>query len=166
MDYPKLRGTLSGNTEAHVFPYLLGNSVSFVLNRFVTITSGLLALCTDSDERPLGLLIGFVDKNGGVTDFDSGSTTTVTTEDDNDTDKKIKGIIVDDPAALYIIDADDDLAQSNVGQYFDLNNAYQIDVGDAHDSAGAFQLLALDPQDKDDASLGLYRIAEHELAHL
>ena len=47
-----------------------------------------------------------------------------------------------------------------------MNNAIQVDVADASDTNGAVQLLKLDPEGVSDASMGLYRIADHQLGRL
>ena len=66
----------------------------------------------------------------------------------------------------FQMDADASLAQTNLFMYFDLNNSYQVDVADASDTNGAVQLIKLDPEGVSDASMGLYRIADHQFGHL
>jgi len=41
-----------------------------------------------------------------------------------------------------------------------------VDNADASDTNGALQLIKLDPEGTSDASMGLYRIADHQLGHL
>lgn len=148
-------------------PILLDDSTTYTLQRLVTVnTDGHVANVTSSDEKIAGVLVGFVGPNGESVDFDSGSKVAVTTDSDNTSDEQIHGI-VDIGREIWIqLDADSTLAQTNIFQYFDLNNNIQVDVADASDSNGAVQLLKIDPEGTGDESMGLYRIADHQLGHL
>jgi hypothetical protein len=151
-------------------PFILDDSDTFTIQRLVTLNSdGHLDHITNSDEKILGVLTGFRDKNGKTIDFDSGSDVAFTAASDNTTDAEVSGI-VDVGRNIWIqLDADASLATTNLGQYFDMNNSIQVDVADASDSNGAVQLIKLDPegdQGTADASMGLYRIADHQFGHL
>ena len=148
-------------------PILMGNSVTFVMGDLVTVdTSGYLQLVTNSDEKIAGVVVGFVSKNGESIGFLSGYEDRITTASDNATVAGNRAI-VDVGREIWIqIDADASLAQANLFQYFNLNNSYQVDVGDASSSNGAVQLIKLDPEGVSDASMGLYRIADHQFGHL
>jgi len=145
----------------------MGNSVTFYLGDTVTVDSdGLLQLITNADEKIAGVVEGFIGPGGQHVDFDSGTNDQVTTASDNST-VALNRAIVNVGREIWIqIDADDSLAQTNLFQYFDLNNSYQVDVADASDTSGALQLIKLDPEGVEDASMGLYRIADHQFGHL
>lgn len=153
--------------KSDILPILMGNSVTFVMGDLVTVdTDGYLQLITSSDEKIAGVVRGFVGKGEEHVDFLSGYNDRVTTESDNATVDQYRAL-VDVGREIWIqIDSDDDLAQTNLFQYFDLNNSYQVDVGDAADTNGALQLIKLDPEGTSDASMGLYRIADHQFGHL
>jgi hypothetical protein len=147
--------------------FTLDDSDTFTLQRLVTVnTDGHLDHVSSSDEKIMGVLVGFIDSNGKSVTFDSGSEVAFTADSDNTTVAKVKGIVDTGREIELQLDADAALAETNVGQYFDLNNAIQVDVADASDTAGAVQLLKLDPEGVSDASMGLYRIADHQLGHL
>jgi len=164
-----MRGATVKSPEQYsrILPILADDSVTYVLGDLVTVnTDGHVALVTNSDEKIAGVVTGFVDRNGVHVAFDTGYNDRVTTDSDNTSDEYVY-ILVDVGREIWIqIDADASLSQTNVFQYFDLNNSYQVDVGDASDTNGALQLLKLDPEGEDDASMGLYRIADHQLGHL
>jgi len=164
-----MRGaTIKSNPErSRVLPILINDSATIVIGDLVTVDSdGTLALITNSDEKIAGVVVGFVDRNGKHLTFDTGYLDRVTVESDNTTVDYFRAL-VDVGREIWIqIDADASLAQTNLFQYFDLNNSYQVDVGDASDSTGAVQLIKLDPEGAGDASMGLYRIADHQFGHL
>jgi len=85
---------------------------------------------------------------------------TYTAASDNTTDKKIKARVIADPFALFMNDTAGSIAQADVGQFFDLLDEDQLKDQDGHLTAGAFQLVKLDPDGDADASKGLFRIAE------
>jgi len=164
-----MRGaTVKSRPERSDFlPVLMGNTVTFVMGDLVTVDSdGLLQLITSSDEKVCGVVKGFVAKNGESVSFLSGYDDRVTTASDNSTVAMNKAIVDVGREIWFQMDADASLAQTNLFQYFDMNNSYQVDVADASDSNGAVQLIKLDPEGVSDASMGLYRIADHQFGHL
>ena len=123
----------------------------------------------------LGICIGLVDQNG-VNVFSpraSGTTGATLTPDDtvatsstntSDATRKLKAQVVVSPGGeiLWKNTASAALAQTNLCQFFDVGSTVgQIDVSTASDTSGQFQLLALDP---DTTTIGLFRVAEGELA--
>jgi len=164
-----MRGaTIKSRPErSDLLPVLMGNTVTYVMGDLVTVDSdGLLQLITSSDEKIAGVVVGFVGKNGEALDFATGYNDRFTSSGTNSTVASNKAL-VDVGREIWIqIDADASLAQTNLFQYFDMNNSYQVDVGDASDSNGAVQLIKLDPEGVSDASMGLYRIADHQFGHL
>lgn len=157
----------SRNEWSNVKSILADDSVTFVVGDLVTVNSdGHVALVTNSDEKIAGVVVGFVGKNGQHVDYASGYNDRITTTADNTTVAMVK-IQIDCGRELeFIMDADDVLAQTNLFQYFNTNNSYQVDVADASDSNGALQLIQLDPEGTGDASMGTYRIADHQFGHL
>ncbi len=149
--------------RSDILPILMGNSVTFVIGDLVTVDSdGYLQLVTSSDEPICGVVKGFVQKTGEHVDFASGYNDRITTDSDNAT-VDMDEALVDVGRDIWIqMDADASLAQANLFQYFDTNNSYEVDVGDASDTDGALQLIKLDPEGTGDASMGLYRIADHQ----
>ncbi len=158
-------------------------SFNFVIKDSSTISIGdPVRLSTDgylkraaAGEAVLGVVIGIVDKDGlnvfspraqGTT----GSTLTpddtvaVSSTNSSDATRKIKAQVVLDPAGalLFKNTASTTLAQTNVGQLFDVGSTVgQIDVSTASDSNGQFQLVALDD---DSTSVGYFRLVESQLA--
>ncbi len=152
-------------------PYLLDDSNTFTLEQFVTLNSdGHLDMLTTADEKVLGALTGFTDKFGKSIDFDSGSDVAFTAASDNTTAAQVQGIVDVGREIWLQLDSDASLAITNLGQYFDLNSgSIEIDVATASDTSGAFQLIKLDPEGDQgvaDASVGLFRIADHQFGHL
>lgn len=147
--------------------FVLNDSETFTIQQLVTVNSdGHLAHVTNADEKIMGVLTGYVDDFGKSVDFDSGSDVAFTAASDNTSGALVNGV-VDTGRELWIqLDADAALAVTNIAQYFDMNNAIQVDVADASDTNGAVQLLKLDPEGVSDASMGLYRIADHQLGRL
>jgi hypothetical protein len=152
---------------SRINPILIDDSITVVIGDLVTINAdGHVALITNSDEKIAGVVTGFVDRNGKSVSFDSGYNDRITTASDNTTSGYIRALVDTGREIEIQIDADASLAQTNLLQYFNTNNSYEVDVGDASDSHGALQLIKLDPEGVSDASMGLYRIADHQLGHL
>ena len=138
--------------------YIIDNSDTMYKGDLVTInTDGHATLVTSSDEKIAGVCEGFVGKNGESVTLTGSDYLTV--DSDNETVDQTKAIVNVGRNIRIKIDADDDLSATNLGQFFDLNNSYQVDVADASDSSGALQLIEIDP---DDASKGVYVIADHQ----
>lgn len=164
-----MRGaTIKSRPErSDLLPILMGNTVTFVIGDLVTVDSdGYLQLLTSSDEKVAGVVTGFVGKNGEHVDFATGYEDRITTSGTNATVKMDHAIVDVGREIWFQMDADASLAQTNLFQYFDTNNSYQVDVADASDTNGALQLIKLDPEGVSDASMGLYRIADHQFGHL
>lgn len=92
----------------------------------------------------------------------------VVTASDNQTraDYVQAGVYMDPSGSLlFYNDANGDLATTNLLQSFDVvAGSGQIDQATASDTNGQFQLIMLDPDGDADASKGLFRVAEGELA--
>ncbi len=163
-----MRGaTIKSNPErSRILPILIDDSITVVMGDLVTVnTDGHVALITNSDEKIAGIVTGFVDRNGKHVDFTTGYSDRVTTDSDNTSDEYVNALVDVGREIWFQIDADASLAQTNLFMYFDLNNSYQVDFDDASDTNGAVQLIKLDPEGVGDASMGLYRIADHQFAH-
>ena len=107
----------------------MDDSVTYVMGDLVTVnTDGHAAFITNSDEKIAGVVIGFVGKHGQSLNFDSGYEDRFTSASDNTT-SAANEVIIDAGREIEIqIDADASLAQTNLFQYFNLNNSYQVDV--------------------------------------
>lgn len=158
-----------GNAHPPYGEFIIDNSKTITLGDAITLTSGFADVCTAA-ERPVGICVGFVDNEGlpvhGVVshaDVDGTVTgdDTYVSASDNQTDKKVRVVVMlARPNDLYYNDSDDTLAQSNVGQYFDMNSTGDnIDVASAG-ANGVWQLVEINPDQDSDASKGLFRIAE------
>lgn len=127
-------------------------------------TDGFIALATAGD-KVLGHVEGVVDQNGISIAPDSGTLDTYTVDSDNETaaTKKKRARIDVSKNSLYKNDANGDLSRTMIGQFFDLTDEDQIDQATASDTSGQYQLIRLDPDNEDDASMGLFKIAESQL---
>ena len=164
-----MRGaTIKSNPErTRILPILIDDSITVVIGDMVTVnTDGHVALASNSDEKLAGTVTGFVDADGVSPAFATGFRDRVTTDSDNTTVALVRALVDVGREIWFQMDADASLSQTHVFMYFDLNNSYQVDVGDASDTDGAVQLLKLDPEGSGDASMGLYRIADHQLGHV
>lgn len=177
--------SLSGNPAAPTpIRVKIANSTTLRLRDAVRVnTSGLLV--TAGTGNPVGgILVGFVDEKG-INPFShgygsrTGSTLSgddqLTTSSTNSTRADyIEGLVIIDPAGdiLWLNDADDSLAQTNLLQHFDVDSSSrQITVSTASDANGQFQLVEWDPEGVSnvygnptaaDASKGAFRIAENQ----
>ena len=142
-------------------PYIINTSATIYIGDLVTInTSGFVALVTSSDEKIAGVCVGFVGPDGELPALTGTDYLTVAA--DNTTVAQYKAIVDIGRNIMIKIDADDVMATTNLGQFFDTNNSYQVDVADASDSSGALQLIKLDPEGVADMSMGVYYIADHQ----
>ena len=156
--------------------FLLDDSAEFTLGDMVRIDTDGLLVVNGAGNTIFGKLDGIVDLNG-INIFSpraqgtAGSTLTpddtITTSSTNSTDatRKIKGEVIIDPAGLnlYYNDSNGTLAQTNVGQCFDLTSTGdQVDQATATDGTAQMQLLQIDPDGDGDASKGLFRIVENQ----
>lgn len=156
VDHPKM---LHGDAT------IVANSVVIKIGDAVKWdTDGFIALAAATN-KVLGIVAGVTDLNGINVDPDSGTLDTFTMNSANETTATFKyrvSVIVDD-SALFKNDSSGTLAQTNIGQFFDLTDEDQIDQSSASDTSGQFQLIQLDPDAEGDASMGLFKIAESQL---
>lgn len=148
------------------------NSSTVRIGDVVRVDTNGFALRATGTEPVGGVVLGIVDKSGTppFTAFyinNTGATITgddtVTTSSSNQTrtDNWIEVQIAFDPAGqyLYYNDADADLAQEGLFQFFDTTNSNQI-TGAGGDANGQFQCVGIDPDNDGDLSKGLFRINE------
>lgn len=164
--------------------FILGDSRTFSVGDAVRLdTSGLLKRCASTDPAILGIVAGLYDQNGEVGVFSpriagqaiTGATLTpddtLATASDNSTNgaKKLTARVILDPAGVILFRnvSNGSLAQTNVGQFFNLSasNAGQIDQASASDTSGQLQLVELDPDGDGDVTKGLFRIVQSQLAN-
>lgn len=173
-------GSISGMTTTPV-PMLIraGNSQTIRIGDLVRInTSGLVVACA-TGEVVGGVCTGLTDQNGvnvlgqGITN-DTGATLTgddtVTTASTNSSRANYVQVeVIMDVVGdiLWLNDADSDLAQTNLFQFFDVASGRQVTVGGS-DANGQVQLIRLDPEATGgataNASKGLFRINENQFS--
>lgn len=145
-------------------PLTVGDAVQY--------TSGYLTIAATT-ESILGILVGFVDSNGrnifqqgvSVTGTKSGDDT-YTAASDNVTVDGVKGVVVVDPNALFLNQADSSLTQAEVGTYFDTTATSDQITGSGSGTIAQFQLIELVTTDDTGAAatdLGLFRISQSQL---
>jgi hypothetical protein len=136
------------------------------------LTGGYLTIAATT-ENILGILAGFVTEKGEnifKSNEDHGATLTgedtCTTASDNVTVHKVKGVVIVDPNALFLNEADSTLAQTEVGQYFDTTAGSDQITGSGSDTFSQFQLIELVTTNEDgtsEDSKGLFRISQTQL---
>jgi hypothetical protein len=168
---------LKGTEHPGVEPFRVASSQTITVGDVVRINTSGLVVLVELGNAVLGVVRGIYDSNYkcmtslGYSNNTGATITgddTVTTASDNGS-KTGEYVMVEvelDPAGenLYYNDADDDLAQTNVGQFFDILAASdQIDASSASDTSGQMQLIMIDPDADADASKGLFRVSEPQL---
>lgn len=170
----EFRKSLIGLEHPAIMEFLLDDSAQFTLGDAVRLDTDGLLVVSGATSTTLGILVGLVDQNGipvaspraqGVSGSTLSGDDTITTSSTNSTDgtRKLKGQVIVDPAGtnLYYNDANGSLAQTNLGQCFDMTSTGdQIDTGTAADGTAVFQLMQIDPDGDGDASKGLFRLNE------
>lgn len=177
--------TLSGADKPHPIPLKIANSTTLRVGDLVRVNTAGFVVASGDTGALAGVLEGFVNKDG-INPFSLGFSTasgatmtgddTLATASDNQTatDDYIQALVTLDPSGdvLWLNDADSDLAQTNVFQYFDsTGSGRQVSVSSASDANGQLQLIFWDPQGTSnvpanpttaDASKGAFRIAENQ----
>lgn len=171
------RGQMNGAENPVTIDALINDSATITLGDAVDVNTAGAIQPADAGDMIFGIVVGLVTNDGiplssaASADYDgtySGYDGVVGSEtyeaaDDNTTDKQIRAKIIVDPFALFKNDTAGDLALADDFQFFDLTDEDQIADQEGHATAGAFQLMKRDPDDEDDASVGLFRIAESYL---
>lgn len=174
-------GSISGMTTTPV-PMLIrvGNSQTIRIGDLVRVNTGGFVVACATGEVVGGVCVGLTDENGinvlgqGITN-DTGSTLTgddtVATSATNQTRANyVQAAVIMDVVGdvLWLNDADADLAQSNLFQFFDVASGRQVTQGSASDANGQVQLVRLDPEATGgataNASKGLFRINENQFS--
>jgi hypothetical protein len=170
------RRPLLGSDQPVVMNFRIGDSATLKIGDAVRINTSGLIVRAEAGNPVLGILRGICDK-AGINPFSAGyinglgatltgDDTVVSASDNSSRAEYAQARVQLDIAGcnLWYNDANGDLAQTNVGQLFDVVAASgQIDQSVASDTSGQFQLLQLDPDGDGDASKGLFRIAEPQL---
>lgn len=151
---------------------LLANSAGpLTVGDAVQWTSGYLTIAATT-ESILGVIVGFVDKNGrnifqqgvSVSGTKSGDDT-YTAASDNQTVDMVKGIVIVDDDALFLNEADSTLTQAEVGTYFDTTAASDQITGSGSGTISQFQLIELVVLNDDgtaEDSKGLFKISQSQ----
>lgn len=170
----KYVGQLNGAENPVLIDVPIMNDATITLGDAVDIHTTGGCQPADAGDKVFGIVIGLVDINGTAlsttpsAEYDgtySGNAGQVGSEtyvaaSDNLTDKQIKVKLIIDLMALFENDSAGDMAYTDDFQFFDLLDEDQIADQDGHATAGAFQLIR---RDADDASKGIFRIAESGL---
>lgn len=157
------RKSLSGNPYQPAHLHIIGaNSIVFQKGDLIRINNvGFAALVTTGD-LVLGVVETVTDKNGAPVDNDADTNDTWTMASDNQTvaQKKVEYI----PALadyLFYNDSDDTLAQTNLMQFFPVNDENDVNGSSSSDSTvDTVRLVEIDPDHDADASKGLWQIVE------
>lgn len=146
-------------------PLTIGDAVQF--------TSGYLTIAATT-ESILGILVGVRMEDGEnlfKTNQAHGGTIagddTFTAASDNTTRaKRVVGVVIVDPMALFLNTADSTLTAAEVGQYFDTTATSDQITGAGSDTISQFQLVELvtvDDEGNADDDAGLFRISQSQL---
>lgn len=154
----------------------IANSTTIKIGQMARVNTSGLAVPSGAGTAILGQISGLIDNNGvpvNAFQYDtsktghtnSGDDTVVTASDNASRAQAVYAeIMVGYGMNLYFNDADGDLAQTNLMQFFDLaSTSDQIATGTASDTSGQMQLVELDPDADGDASKGLFRVSEPQL---
>ena len=162
------KGRLNGEQPHGARKFLIGNSAAITIGGAVASTGGYIVAGT-AGAKIAGICVGITTKNGlPIANASAASysgtfvesTGVYTAAADNATVDQVMAEIVMDKDALWENDSAGDLAQADVMGLFDLTSATQIADQNGSATAGAFQLIEINPND---ASMGLFRIAESRL---
>lgn len=173
--------TEGGQTGGEVRDFIVENSATITLGDVVDVTAGYANLA-GATARVMGVVIGLIkdigggqrvpldqDASGSVSGTRSGNAGVVGSEtyvaaSDNATVDKVMARVIIDPHMEYYNDADGDLAQAQVGTYYDLVAASdQIDQSSTTTYSAQFILMEIDPHNDNDASKGIFRLVESQL---
>lgn len=166
-------GQLNGAENPVVIDVLVANSKTVTVGGAVLLdafSDGGGVENASAGSLVLGICIGLYQNGIPVENLPAGSysgTYTASTQAyasaaDNTTVDKIVAKIIPDDMALFKNDTAGDLANADLFKCFDLTSATQVANQNGADTAGAFQLVAIDPND---ASLGTFRIRESEFGY-
>jgi len=120
-----------------------------------------MGIVDNNEINPLSY--GYLNNTGATL---TGDDTVATASDNESRANYIQLQVVVDPAGacLWYNDADGNLAQAQVGSFYDVTaGSDQIDQSTTSDTSGQFQLVEIDPDADGDASKGLFRLAECQL---
>jgi hypothetical protein len=159
----KYRKSLSGVNQGPAELHIIGaNSIIFQVGDVIRINTGGFAALFVAGDLTLGVVTGVHDKNGIKIDPDSATTDTYTMASDNQTvaQKKVSYI----PTLqdyLFYNDSDDTLAQTNLMQYFPLNDENDVNGSSSSDGTlDTVRLVEIDPDNDADASKGIWQFVE------
>ena len=165
-------------------PIRVANSTTLRVGDLVRVNTAGFVVPAGAGAAIAGVVTGLVDERG-ITPWSLGYGTrtgstltgddTLATSATNQTRSDyIQAEVILDPAGtlLWISDADGDLAQTNLFQFFDCDaNSRQVASGTASDTNGQVQLVIWDPEGVSnivgnvkaaDASKGAFRIVENQ----
>ena len=141
-------------------PFIINNSEAVQIGDAIQVDTNGHAILATAGEEVAGIAVAVTDYNDTAIDPDTSTLDTYTVASDNETVAKKKVKLVMDKYSLFENDADEDLDLTDLMKFFNLIDENTIDASSVNANNGQFQLISLDPND---ASKGLFRIAESQL---
>lgn len=168
------RGQVIGEQAPGALALIIANSATIHVGGAVMMSSGFVAAGT-AGSKLIGICIGIVNEKGVNLDNAPASTFDGTwtpgnegagnyaASADNQTDKKVKALVVIDKNAQYYTDGAGDLTTAHLFGFLNLTSATQLAAMAAGQVAGQFQIVKLDPDGDGDASKCIVKLAESQL---
>jgi len=168
------RGQLNGAENPVLITVPIANSQTVVVGRALkmqTLGSGGGVMPATAGSKIIGMCVGLVDSAGidlentkQVLDGTySSSAQSYAAAADNMTVKRVSAIVCIDKYSLWYNDTAGDLVAADELKFFDLASDSQVADQNGSDSAGALVLIKRNPDGDDDASKGIFAIAETQL---
>lgn len=152
------RKQIDGTNGYVLFEILATASVVYQKGDLIRVSNAGKAALVTTGDLVLGVVEGVIDANGAPVAPDSGTTDTWTMA--ATTTNKVQYI----PALqqyLFFNDSDDTLAQTNLFQYFPVNDENDVNGSSSSDTVlDTVRLIEIDPDHDGDASKGLFQIVE------
>ncbi len=161
-------GHLLGSENPQAEQLIIANSQTIEVGDAVKMTTGFVNAC-DANDRIYGIVTGIVNDegidlsnanantfDGTFTGADGTNKDTYVASSDNQTDKKVRAMVVADPYALWENTADAAMTTAMLKQFFSLVDEDQIDGDTNSATVGEMQLWKL--PDADTLTLGWFRI--------
>ncbi len=151
---PRLLGNVDGKSNSVTMSLPVASAVTVTAGDFVYFASGRITSATVAGARLIGQVQATATGNSGGT---------------------VKALVVVDPAAKYLVDADQDSATTtvaDVGRYIDLvgaTGAQFLDSSSVSSTTGQMLILEVNPQISpvaSDVSFCVVKIAEHAFSPL
>jgi len=173
----KFKYNLAGRTSGITRRIIIDDSKTLTIGDWVLVgTTGFLQAAT-AGSPIIGVIVGFVDRNGINYDQSkitkeatwTSSSQTIVTDSDNTTSEQACALVDIDPLTVWSCEPDATIgtttssgSSDQFGSYTDLLDENEVDEsnnGAAFNAQAQLFIWGLDPED---ATRGLYSIAEHQ----